>query len=204
MLVLGHAGITLGVAVLISGAANTTCSRLSMREQATALPPKNLPNHSSSWLTYLAERIDIRLLLVASLLPDIIDKPLGYLFFRESISNGRTIGHTFLFLIIITLAGFLLYYYSKRTWLLVISFGIFIHLVLDQMWMTPKTLLWPLLGFTFEKHDISNYIPGLIDSLTTKPQVYVPEIAGGLILLWFAWEIIKRRRLLFFVRHGRI
>jgi inner membrane protein len=204
MLILGHAGITLGAAVFLSGAASAIRSPIPVREETAAALPNDPSNQPKSWLTSLARNIDIRLLLVACLLPDIIDKPLGYIFFREALSNGRVVSHTLLFLVIVSLAGLFLYHIGKKNWLLVVSFGVLVHLILDQMWKTPETLLWPFFGFAFEKHDITNYIPGIIDSLTAKPEVYIPEIIGGLILIWFAWEVLRRRKLLSFIKYGRI
>jgi inner membrane protein len=213
MLILGHAGITLGAAVILSGAATAVRSPIPDQKEAAVVSSyssqstataSNLFNRPGSWLTSLAKNVDIRLLLVASLLPDIIDKPLGHIFFREALSSGRTFGHTLLFLILITLTGLLLYRYRKKTWLLVLSFGTLIHLILDQMWRDPETLLWPFFGSVFEKHDISNYIPDILNSLTVKPDVYIPEIVGGLILVWFAWEVLRRRKLLSFIKYGRL
>jgi len=42
----------------------------------------------------LPELLDYRLVLVGSMLPDIIDKPLGGLVFREALESGRTYCHT--------------------------------------------------------------------------------------------------------------
>jgi membrane-bound metal-dependent hydrolase YbcI (DUF457 family) len=213
MLVLGHTGITLAVAVLLSGA--TTVIRFPETkpykskgispEPSPPAPATNVPrDYGDSWLTSLAGHIDIRLLFLASLLPDIIDKPLGHLFFRETLSSGRTIGHTLFFLILITLAGIYLYRSRNKTWLLVVSLGVLVHLILDQMWQTPGTLLWPLLGFSFERQDITDWLPNLLNELLTKPGVYIPELVGLLVIIWFTWEVWRRRKLLSFIKYGRI
>lgn len=125
-------------------------------------------NHDSwggaSWFTSLGNSIDMRLLLVGSLLPDIIDKPVGMFFFRDSLSNGRIFCHTLLFLILVTVAGLYFYRRYSKTWLLAFSFGTLTHLVFDQMWRTPQTLFWPLFGLPFERADIkldTKYIPCL-------------------------------------------
>jgi hypothetical protein len=47
----------------------------------------------------LQKIIDYRLVLIASILPDIIDKPLGGVILKESVGNGRIYAHTFLFLL---------------------------------------------------------------------------------------------------------
>ena len=97
MLIFGHTGITLATAVLLEG---TLPRRRTLHGRADeSLEPyrpsveESLPRNYSrgveSWLTSLADRIDIRLLLIGSLLPDIVDKPVGYFFFRDTFSNGK-------------------------------------------------------------------------------------------------------------------
>src|SRR3972149_396130 len=57
------------------------------------------------WQRVLActRKLDYRLIVVAAMLPDIIDKPVGQVFFREFFSYGRIFAHTLLFLILISL-----------------------------------------------------------------------------------------------------
>ncbi len=47
--------------------------------------------------------IDVRLLMLGSILPDLIDKPLGHLIFPED--NGRIFAHSLLFVILLVLIG---------------------------------------------------------------------------------------------------
>jgi len=196
MLVLGHAGITLGAAAILSGALGSSRS-------SQAVPPGNSTSRKASWFTSLGRRIDIRLLLVGALLPDIIDKPVGQFFFRETLNNGRIFCHTLLFLIIITLAGLYLYRWRSRTWLLVLSFGTFMHLILDEMWRSPPTLLWPVLGLAFERADLTNWMHDMLHALLTSPQVYVPELVGAAIVIWFAVELVLKRKVFAFIKYGR-
>jgi inner membrane protein len=188
MLLLAHTGITLSVATLLAGAARSN--------QKTG-------NGISTWFTSLSAYVDIRILLIGSLLPDIIDKPLGVFFFRDTFSSGRIFGHTLLFLIMLTAAGFLLYRRRHRTWLLVLAFGTFIHLILDQIWLTPKTMLWPFLGFTFDRLDVSDWFTLWFRDLFVYPELYIPELIGLAILLWFAITLINRKRVGVFLRQGK-
>ncbi len=158
-----------------------------------------------SWVESLADHADLRLLLVGSLLPDIIDKPVGQFFFRETFSNGRIFSHTLIFLALITIVG--LYLYRRRggrTWLLALSFGTFTHLVLDQMWRAPHTLLWPAYGLAFERVDLTNWVPNIFHALFTDPQVYLPELVGLAILIWFAQSLVRRRRVFAFLKCGKV
>ncbi len=209
----GHAGITLGAAALLSSALGSSRSprakeneaiKASSRSSQVSPRLSNPTSQKASWLTSLGRRIDIRLLLVGSFLPDIIDKPVGQVLFRETISNGRIFCHTLLLLIIITLAGLYLYRYRNRIWLLVLSFGTFMHLVCDQMWRSPRTLLWPVLGLAFERLDLTDWMPSMFYALLTSPEVYVPELVGAAIVIWFAVELVRKRKVLAFTRYGQV
>ncbi len=207
MLVFGHMGITLGSATLLAGVLRNSRYRETTRNKAIESSSHHsqvVPNCKALWFTPLGSRTDIRLLLIGSLLPDIIDKPVGYFFFREIFSNGRIFCHTLLFLILVTTAGIYLYRYHHKTWLLPFSFGTLTHLIFDQMWLTPRTLFWPLLGFTFERLDSSNWIPNIFHALLTNPMVYIPELVGAVILGWFAWLLFRRGEIHLFIKYGQV
>jgi len=203
MLILGHTGITLGAALVMSGVVSSTHPHTA-DDTASVNTRRSLLNRPAAWLSRLADKIDLRFLLIGALLPDIIDKPLGHIFLREELSSGRTIAHSLLFLVVIALAGWLVYRLQHRNWLLVVSAGSLAHLVLDQIWLMPQTLFWPFMSATFQKHDLSNYVANTFSSLATNPATYIPEIIGGLILLWFGWEILKRHQLVPFIKYGKL
>ncbi len=168
-------------------------------------PTQNALSSGRVWqLTSLGNHIDTRLLLIGSLLPDIIDKPLGQFFFRDIFSNGRIFSHTLLFLLLIALIGIYLYRSLGKTWFLTLGFGTFTHLICDQMWLTPRTLLWPLYGFAFEKLDLTAWTQNIFYALYTDPAVYVPELLGIMILVWFGLVLVRTRKLRCFVKSGRV
>ena len=213
MLIFGHVGITLGAAVMLNGTLfkshRLTSEENKVREHPRSsselVPDQNCSSGSrASWFASLGNRIDIRLLLVGSLLPDIIDKPVGQLFFGDTLSNGRIFCHTLLFLILITLAGLYLYRSYTNNRLLALSFGTFMHLIFDQMWLEPRTLLWPLYGFAFAKIDLTYWTQNMLYALYTAPSVYVPEIVGVAILTWFVVRQVRRRKVYSFIRNGQI
>lgn len=162
------------------------------------------PADRTSWFALLGRSLDIRLLLIGSLLPDMIDKPLGHLFFRETFSGGRLFSHTILFLVLIAWAGFYLYRRSGKNWLLVLAFGTMSHLLLDEMWLSPRTLFWPFFGFAFERFDLTNWLSDLFFALLTDPVTYISELVGLVILLWFGVWVTRRRKLPVFIWHGRV
>ncbi len=189
MLILGHAGITLGAATLIAGAVNNRHA---------------LKITKISWLASLSHYIDIRLLLVGSLLPDIIDKPVGQYFFRETFNNGRIFSHTLLFLVVIAAVGFYLYKRHHQVWMLTLAAGTLMHLVLDKMWNAPATLFWPFMGITFEKIELAGWVSNIFEALLSDPAVYIPEAVGLAILLWFGLILAGRRKIGVFMKYGKV
>jgi inner membrane protein len=210
LLVFGHAGITLGAVTLINGIASGIISK--GNKTYPELEPddntldKAAPGGLFSWFACLSRHMDLRILLVGSLLPDIIDKPLGHIFLRENLSCGRTYAHTLLFLILITLGGLILRYRTGKTWLLVLSLGTFVHLILDEMWLSQwrSTILWPLYGTEFPKAELTGWLGNMWDALLHEPAVYIPEIIGGVIIIIFLWVLIRHRNLTSFLKYGRL
>lgn len=182
MLLFAHPGITLGAATIIADAVN----------------------RKPSWFASLSRYLDIRWLLVGSLLPDIIDKPVGQYFFRDTFDNGRIFAHTLLFLIVISAAGFYLLKKSRRTWLLALAAGTFAHLILDEMWQTPVTLFWPVLGFSFPKEELEGWAGNIWKALFSDPRVYVPELIGLALLSLLALSLIRHKKVRAFIKHGEV
>ncbi len=149
----------------------------------------------------VGRQIDLRVLLVGSLLPDIIDKPVGRLAFGTF--GCRLFSHSLLFLMVIAFAGLCLYLSRHKSWLLVLGFGILIHLVLDTMWLDVHTLLWPLQGSSFPAVERTGWEQGVLHKLFTLPSVYVPELLGVAILAHFAWLLVHHGKTYAFIRHGQ-
>lgn len=195
MLLLAHTGITLGAALLLkSGLTRERVLSATSRDYATEVSPR-VPRRSGV-------NMDYRLVMVGAMLPDLFDKPIGVFLFRDAFSTGRIFCHTLLFLIVISLAGLYLYKSRGKLWLLILSFGTFIHLILDQMWLSPGTLLWPIYGFTFPRDDLSHWTLNMWHALQTNPGVYVPEILGAIILVGFVALLAHRKKVHTFIRYG--
>ena len=210
MLVFGHPGITLGAITLINGLL-TGATYNGKKTYPELEPDDNAPGKYAfgglfSWFVRLSHRLDLRILLVGSLLPDIIDKPLGHILFRENLSSGRTISHTLLFAVLITLGGLLLRYRTGKTWLLALSLGTFVHLILDEMWLQHwrSTILWPLYGIEFPKAELAGWAGNIWDALLHEPPVYIPEIIGAVVIILLLWMLIRNSQLPGFLKHGRL
>ena len=100
MFVFGHLGITLGAAALVSGA--VTNWRKQSNGQAISKPDSQSYLERTGFKS-LSDFLDIRLLMIGSLTPDIIDKPLAFFGF----GGGRSITHTLLVFLILSITGLL-------------------------------------------------------------------------------------------------
>lgn len=215
MFVFGHMGIALAGALLLDAVIPGRHCAVAPK----AMQPMPLPETTSSGflsvpaarLKSLADRVDIRILFLGALIPDIIDKPIGRVFFRETFDNGRIFAHTLLFLALVTIVG--LYLYKKRgsSAGLVLSFGVLTHLLLDAMWFRPQALFWPLLGLSFGEYPTDLYswsgIQEVLEEVMANPVMTLmalPEVIGALVLMWFVFQVLRVRRVHAFMRYGRL
>ncbi|HKZ89515.1 MAG TPA: metal-dependent hydrolase, partial [Thermoplasmata archaeon] len=102
-----------------------------------------------AWLasTRTKRVLDYRLVLLGAILPDLVDKPLGYLLGLES----RLWAHTLVFLGSVLLVSAVP---SVRV-LASAAVGIATHLLLDRMWEQPWVFVWPALGATFPSDGVN-------------------------------------------------
>jgi inner membrane protein len=180
MLVFAHTGLAIGAASVVAAVANH-------REK-------------KSWLESLSKYTDIRFLVIGSLLPDIIDKPIGHMF----LGNGRVFAHTLLFLLLLIVVGTIVYRRNKHLWGLSLAAGVFMHLFLDTMWLAPHTLFWPFLGWVFEREDYSDYWHRLFQLLLSHRTEAICEIIGFIIVVWFGLRIIVKKQVMNFLKTGSV
>jgi membrane-bound metal-dependent hydrolase YbcI (DUF457 family) len=128
--------------------------------------------------------VDLGFLALGSMLPDIIDKPLGLVVYGTP-AAGRTFCHTLLFLLVLIALAF----YLKDVRLASVSVGVTAHLGLDFMWQSPVILFWPMLGkFPIAPElRVFDYVQELLFGMR-NPIIFVPEILGLSYLLYFAYE----------------
>ncbi|MCQ1535116.1 metal-dependent hydrolase [Methanosarcina sp. KYL-1] len=154
MFIFGHIGITLGIFYSLDH----------------LFPEKNF-------------RFDYQLVAFGSLCPDFIDKPLGRIILAETIGSGRIFAHTLLFVILLGLAGYLVYRRKLYSLPLVLAGASFCHLLEDRIWNSPEVLFWPLFGWGFPQDTIyGNFLEYFMVILG---RAYDPVYAGV-----FASEII--------------
>lgn len=164
MFVLGHVGIAFGILFLIL-------------------------HFKPEW----KPKFDVRVLALGIMIPDIIDKTIGLLIFRQYIDNGRIYSHTLAFSIILTILAV----YLRSRPAISLSFGAWTHLAFDKMWEVPETFFWPAYRWDFPAIDFDP--SRWLEMLLTDPYIYISEILGAIILLalffnyrMYKWDNFKR------------
>ena len=202
MWLFAHAGIPTGLVWLCNKA--TACGKPDMASQRQYPGGARQPNDHVTALAGIFSQVDYRLLMLGTLLPDIIDKPLGAWILGGTLSNTRIFTHTLLFVLLLAIVGICLYLITGRQGGLWLSFGCLTHLCLDQMWLNPRTLLWPIYGWSFERMNLNNWLENGISSLATNQRLYVPEIIGAIILALFFIDVLRQGKLYSFLKTGKV
>lgn len=113
-------------------------------------------------------------LIVGSLLPDIVDKPILLL----GLGNGRQISHNLLFILICFLFCYII---TKRNLKISLPFliGMSFHLLLDLPYVP---LFYPFIPYNFTR--IEEPLTFWFSALFTNPIIIITEVIGIIILLF--------------------
>jgi len=145
-------------------------------------------------------RLDYRLAMLGSILPDLVDKPVGRVLFRDQLDSGRLWGHSLLVNVLFFSVLFFMRGRGKRR-LVLVPVGSLLHLALDGVWAQPRVFWWPLFGWEMPAHPIEG---GWLVYL--QPQILLLEALGAGLLLWMfaAHGMLNREGLRAFVRTGHL
>lgn len=148
--------------------------------------------------------IDYRVVILGAMLPDIIDKPIGAYFFRSTFHNSRIFSHSILFSILMMILGGCYLHKHKNNNIFILGVCSFIHQVLDSMWLYPGILYWPLYGWKFPTRPEGNWVESSLGKLLTDPYVYVPEVIGAVIAVYYIGKMISKGSIRKFLKSGRL
>ncbi|MDP2218000.1 MAG: metal-dependent hydrolase [Methanolobus sp.] len=142
--------------------------------------------------------------IVGSMLPDIIDKTVGMILFADTFANGRIFAHALLFVVVLGAAGYYFYTQGQGDYrVLTLAGASLIHQLLDSMWKTPVTFLWPLLGWGFERLEeygsFWQFLLGVYGHLGDigDPQMlflFMTELLGLAVITIFGATYLQKRR----------
>ena len=90
------------------------------------------------------DRRAIPLCMVFSLIPDVIDKPLGI--FIPALVYGRTVFHSLLIVLIAAIIVLVILQHRHLRFGIAVVGCIFVHQLLDAMWQLPVIWVYPLFG----------------------------------------------------------
>jgi len=130
---------------------------------------------------------DLRFLAIGALLPDAIEWVVGWSVPAGGTGAGRLIGHSLAFCIGLLVAALVLTRRGSpgRKRAVVVVVGAILHLVLDLMWIEPRLLLWPMLGYDLPA-GIETDWSGIAMLSTADPLTIGQEIVGLGYLVWLA------------------
>ncbi len=164
------------------------------------------PSPGGAGVAFNAARalVDYRLVVVGSMLPDLVDKPVGIFLLGDVLHNGRIFTHSLLVFLAFALVAVYLWRRYGKNWGIVLSVSWALHLVFDGMWHMSETLFWPLLGWGFPQRVGSGWITSLFQAFLTDPETIIEESLGGAILAVLALRLLIARRVRVFIRTGAI
>ena len=134
------------------------------------------------------DRRAIPFCIAGSILPDLIDKSLGFLF-PLVLGSGRTLFHA-LGCVIFILFGLVVFVRSNQ-WLLNIGIvsAVLLHQVFDEMWTLPSNWFYPFLG-PFRGSMIPDYIGTYLWFEITNPSEWLFMFGSVMILATSYKELV--------------
>lgn len=146
--------------------------------------------------------VDLRKIAVISMLPDLIDKPLAFIFPEEFGYHTRLHAHSLLFC-----ALMIPVFIGLRRRLgppLICWLALFSHLLLDRMWVANQEMLfWPLLG---EPRPQKSVALEVFNKTSFQPWAVDLEIVGLAVLFAFAvrYRLYRKENLITLMKSGTL
>jgi membrane-bound metal-dependent hydrolase YbcI (DUF457 family) len=121
--------------------------------------------------------------IFGSILPDLIDKPLGHILFEDSIGFGRIFTHTLVAALVLVMLGLVIGEFLKTPIVTGIAAGVISHQVLDLMWRQPKNWFYPHFG-PFQGRLTADYFFVLWDGELNNPLelILASGVCAGLVV----------------------
>ncbi|MDJ0664110.1 MAG: metal-dependent hydrolase [Acidimicrobiia bacterium] len=151
------------------------------------------------------DRMDLRMLVFGALLPDLIDTPIGILFY-ESLGSVRLVSHGLIVAAAVMVAVVLATRRGRprKRWM-PLAIGLFLHILLDALWLDPETLWWPFFGWGFSAAGPET-VSAYLEALARNRLMWLGELVGLLYVayLWRAAGLGDGEKRLAFLRTGRV
>lgn len=145
-------------------------------------------------------RVDYRVLLAASVLPDLIDKPLAYLL-GGSFSH-RSFGHSLGFLVLLCFLVVCQSNEKSRSILLTLAVGTASHDILDAMWRHLHIFFWPFYGLGVSGPMYEAWTGIIRIGIYSFRRLRVLEVVGGILLIRFVTQLFLNKGVSRFLKYG--
>ena len=153
----------------------------------------------------IAPEADYRMIGLAAMGPDLVDKPLATVYFYRKYKSAVLFAHTLL-------ATLLVIWFPAvripRIW--VYSAAWLGHALLDRLWFYPDTFYWPLRGWRFhvwgkQGSEQAKISKAYLYAFARRKELWGWELGGLLALAIFVWRrrLYQRDKLLEFLLTGR-
>jgi len=133
---------------------------------------------------------------IGSVLPDVIDKPLGYIIFNSTLSNGKIFFHSLLILLLFFIAGLIVWRWYRSRAFLWVTVGILSHQIVDGMWVYPTSWFYPLYGPFPSGAPRPGYIEQVYLNEISSPTEWIFLVAIIAILLILVVNMSRRKAVL--------
>lgn len=138
-------------------------------------------------------KVDVRFFLLGAILPDLVDMPVGTIFFADRYSTGELWFHSLIiptiYMIVVLLAtrrG------RRRRAYMALGIGWLLHILLDGMWVDQEVFLWPFFGLEIPPGE-APYWPLAWERAMSDPWRWIKEGIGVAYLVWL-WIAVGMSR----------
>lgn len=129
-------------------------------------------------------KVDVRLLALGAVLPDLIDLPIGTFLLADRYATGELWSHSLIspslymgIVILATRRG------RMRRALMAVGVGWLFHLLVDGMWVDERVFLWPVFGWEIPVGE-APYWPLAWQRALSDPLRWLLELVGLGYLVW--------------------
>jgi hypothetical protein len=141
----------------------------------------------TSYLWLRDERV-LFAIMIGSVLPDIIDKPLGHIILNGSLDNGRILFHGLLVIGLLVVGAVV----ARRSGLFLIMVGLAVgmlsHQLLDAMWLDPVAWFFPALGPYTPEHYPDFFSVGFLAGITSPTEWIFFLVSASLLFPLTLWR----------------
>lgn len=126
---------------------------------------------------------------IGSVLPDVVDKPLGYIIFGSTLDNGKIFFHGLIIVLLFFITGLIVWKLFKSHSFIFIAVGIFLHQLVDMMWRQPVNWYYPLLG-PYQVNAETDYFLNALNAELTSVTEWIFVVA----LLAIAYLLYRNKK----------